>query len=489
MSRISSALLLLLSLYFTTLSSPFLLPLPSSQPSKTSLSTSKVVILGGGFGGVYTALSFPKREDVQITLVSPSDRFTFSPLLYELATGDCDIDEVCPTLDSIFSEHSSTSNSINIVQSEVESLDLPSRSVKLSTNVTLDYDYLIVATGKIPQTTSPVPFKSLENDEQINSYIYSSKNSSLTGKFSSQNGTWITYLPSPTSSPKKMRTSEAYLSPAYPLHPPPTLQLKNSVLNFTTINDALLLRKKLPTLTSSSTVTIVGGGYSGVELCTSIKSLLNCNVNLIQRGQRILKTSTSDFNVKKSTETITQLGVNVTYNTSLIKSTYSSSCVVSTLSNGDKINSDVLIFTQPSSDYTVPDYGDLLSGHTTIQVDDCLRCVNRVYGKSYKNVFGLGDIVGGGKATAQKTMQQAGIVGYNVLSGIEGRKPLKFKYVDLGEMLTLGEEGVVSGLGGRVEVGGKVGGLMRKLVYTARMPTTQTRVRSLFGDISRAKQN
>ena len=85
------------------------------------------------------------------------------------ATGDCDIDEVCPTLDSIFSEHSSTSNSINIVQSEVESVDLPSRSVKLSTNVTLDYDYLIVATGKIPQTTSPVPFfKSLENDEQIN---------------------------------------------------------------------------------------------------------------------------------------------------------------------------------------------------------------------------------------------------------------------------------------------------------------------------------
>ena len=53
-----------------------------------------------------------------------------------------------------------------------------------------------------------------------------------------------------------------------------------------------------------------------------------------------------------------------------------------------------------------------------------------MYGKSYKNVFGLGDIVGGGKATAQKTMQQAGIVGYNVLSGIE--VSLRIEMVDRG---------------------------------------------------------
>ena len=60
-----------------------------------------IVILGGGFGGLYTTLAlsrlpWSKLERPQITLVDQRDRFLFSPLLYELLTGELQTWEIAP---------------------------------------------------------------------------------------------------------------------------------------------------------------------------------------------------------------------------------------------------------------------------------------------------------------------------------------------------------------------------------------------------------
>jgi NADH dehydrogenase len=52
----------------------------------------RVLILGGGFGGIYTALELekllPRREDVTVTLVTRDNFFLFTPMLHEVATSD-----------------------------------------------------------------------------------------------------------------------------------------------------------------------------------------------------------------------------------------------------------------------------------------------------------------------------------------------------------------------------------------------------------------
>lgn len=62
----------------------------------------RVCILGGGFGGLYTALRleslvWPNDKKPQVMLVDQSDRFVFKPMLYELLSGEVDVWEIAPS--------------------------------------------------------------------------------------------------------------------------------------------------------------------------------------------------------------------------------------------------------------------------------------------------------------------------------------------------------------------------------------------------------
>jgi NADPH-dependent 2,4-dienoyl-CoA reductase/sulfur reductase-like enzyme len=70
----------------------------------------RVCILGGGFGGLYTAvklenLMWPKGTKPQVTLIDQGDRFVFKPLLYELLSGAATADEVAPPLSRILAPY------------------------------------------------------------------------------------------------------------------------------------------------------------------------------------------------------------------------------------------------------------------------------------------------------------------------------------------------------------------------------------------------
>ncbi|MES1254543.1 MAG: FAD-dependent oxidoreductase, partial [Acidobacteriota bacterium] len=62
------------------------------------MATTRVLVLGGGFGGVHAALHLEKAlgrsDDVQITLVSRDNFFLFTPMLHEVAASDLDITHI-----------------------------------------------------------------------------------------------------------------------------------------------------------------------------------------------------------------------------------------------------------------------------------------------------------------------------------------------------------------------------------------------------------
>ena len=70
-------------------------------------SSDRVVVLGGGFGGLYTALRLaelsaaPSSKPLHLTLVDANDKFTFLPLLYELCTGRAGLSEVAPAFQDL----------------------------------------------------------------------------------------------------------------------------------------------------------------------------------------------------------------------------------------------------------------------------------------------------------------------------------------------------------------------------------------------------
>ena len=65
----------------------------------------KICILGGGFGGLYTALylsKFSRSHKCNITLVEQKDRFVFTPLLYELLTQNCNLEKLLLLITSFY---------------------------------------------------------------------------------------------------------------------------------------------------------------------------------------------------------------------------------------------------------------------------------------------------------------------------------------------------------------------------------------------------
>ncbi|RMZ54503.1 hypothetical protein APUTEX25_002079 [Auxenochlorella protothecoides] len=131
-----------------------------SSGNAPPLQPPRICILGGGFGGLNTAvkldgLVWPEGTKPQITLVDANERFVFKPLLYELLSGAAGEEEVAPTFEKILRP-----TSVSFVRGQVESVnDGPATgpeassggSVTLKGGALLSYDWLVLALGSEPR--------------------------------------------------------------------------------------------------------------------------------------------------------------------------------------------------------------------------------------------------------------------------------------------------------------------------------------------------
>ena len=100
-----------------------------------------IVIVGGGFGGLYAARELAHRS-VEITLIDRKNHHTFQPLLYQVATAVLSPGEIASPILSILRRF----RNVSVVLGEVVGFDLANRRVLLK-ETELPYDYLIVAAG------------------------------------------------------------------------------------------------------------------------------------------------------------------------------------------------------------------------------------------------------------------------------------------------------------------------------------------------------
>ena len=101
----------------------------------------RVVIIGGGFGGLYTAKTLAKAN-VKITLIDKRNFHLFQPLLYQVATGTLSPSDISAPLRSVLRKSKNT----QVLLGEVNDIDPKAQEVILDEKV-IPYDTLIVATG------------------------------------------------------------------------------------------------------------------------------------------------------------------------------------------------------------------------------------------------------------------------------------------------------------------------------------------------------
>lgn len=107
----------------------------------------RVLILGGGFGGVYTTLEFEKRRDpdFEVTVLSGDNYFLFTPMLHEVAASDLDVTHIVNPMRKILKH-------VNFINCEGQNIDLANRAVTILHGFdhhshVIEFEHLVCALG------------------------------------------------------------------------------------------------------------------------------------------------------------------------------------------------------------------------------------------------------------------------------------------------------------------------------------------------------
>jgi NADH:quinone reductase (non-electrogenic) len=113
------------------------------------MKTTRIVIAGGGFAGLYAAMHFDKRlarrADVEVTLISRENFILFTPMLHEIAAGDLSPNDIVNPLRRILCH-------VKFVEADVQDVDLNARKIRCvhgigDADLEFEYDHLLLALG------------------------------------------------------------------------------------------------------------------------------------------------------------------------------------------------------------------------------------------------------------------------------------------------------------------------------------------------------
>src|SRR5688572_17790436 len=107
----------------------------------TDRQTPHVVIIGGGFGGLYCAKAL-KKAPVRVTVIDRRNFHLFQPLLYQVATSSLSPSDISHPIRAVLRKHANT----EVWMAEVTRIDVEKKQVVLEDGI-VPYDYLVLATG------------------------------------------------------------------------------------------------------------------------------------------------------------------------------------------------------------------------------------------------------------------------------------------------------------------------------------------------------
>lgn len=376
-----------------------------------SQTSQHICILGGGFGGLYTALrlsqmSWADLERPTITLIDHSDRFLFSPFLYELMTGELQTWEIAPTYMELLA-----GTGVQFVQGNVERIDLSQHQVHLADTTTLTYDRLVLALG------GETP---LDQVPGVAEYALSFRTITDAHRLE-----------------ERLRQLEAA----------PTDKIR---------------------------IAIVGAGPSGVELACKLADRLGerGRLRLIDRHSEILRSATP-YNQQAARQALQNRQVWLDLETTP-KQVEAHQLSLVYKAQVDTIPVDLVLWTVGTVVAPViQELPVSHNARGQIVTQPTLQVIDHPEVLALGDLADCRDATGQQvPGTAQVALQQADYAAWNIWASLMGRPLLPFQYTHLGEMLTLGtDSAALSGLG--LKLDGPAAYLLRRLVYLYRMPTLE----------------
>jgi NADH dehydrogenase len=402
-----------------------------SSPRDTNGTRPRVLVLGGGFGGVGAARKL-RKSDVDVVLVDKHNYHTFQPLLYQVATGLLEQPAVGHPLRDLFHKQSNA----RLHQDAVTEIDLDGREVRFAELEPLGYDYLVLALG------AEVNFFGVEGAAE-------------------------------------------HAFPLYTL--PDAVRLKDHVLRTWEAAD----RDRSLVEDGALNVVVVGGGPTGIETAGALAELYHgvfrkdypdfphdkARIVLVEAGPEIFPMFKED--IRSYTETqLTKRNVEVM--TGEVVASVAPTRV--TLKSGAELPAHTLVWGAGlQGNALVQALGLELERGNRIGVDEELRI------PGHPEVYAIGDIAA---ITDQKTAQvlpQLGSValqagehaGDTIARRVAGHDTKPFKYHDKGTMAAIGRgSAVVQMLGGRTMKGKAAAGAWLS-VHLALMPTNEDRAKAI----------
>ena len=447
----------------------------ASTSSKRAPSPKKVVVLGGGFGGLYCALkldalSWREKNGEQpkpiVTLIDANETFLFKPLMYELLTLDMEETEVAPSYEELLQN-----TTVRFVRKE-------------ATKIVPDTILTTKSGTKVSGTGGEVIVRdALTNEEERVKYDYLVVSLGAKVDFESEKNF--------------VKGAREFAMP------------------FNGLDDVKRMREKIERLKEDGaergerTVAVVGAGYAGVELALCLArwferedGLKDVKIKLVAKDGNVLSSATVGGKnaARKALEKASNVeivdGVVGAIERSSSESSSESSKVNISLTKGDSSlqtieNVDMCCWTVglsaklPTSENDWPFEQDPRTGK--IVTDSTLKVAG------YDRVFALGDNSIQREyekkdaanreeekpATAQVAFQAADYCAWNVWSAINKKSLLPFRYQHLGDMMTLGdkEAAVQFPVGEETTLDGSAAFALRRLAYLYRMPTNGQRLK------------
>jgi NADH dehydrogenase len=360
----------------------------------------RIIIVGGGFGGVELAKGLNKKE-VQVVMLDRNNYHTFQPLLYQVATAGLEPDAISFPIRKMFTDQ----DNFFFRMANVESLDFSQKKVK--TNIgELRFDYLVIATG------SKTNFFGMEVIQQNSMSLKTLINALDLRSYMLQNFE------------KALETND--------------IDERQALMNFV----------------------IVGGGATGVELAGAMAELRKyvlpkdykeldvrqMQIHLVHRGESLLQ-GMSEESSKASLEFLKKLEVNIWLKTAVNEYVG----IEAKTSTGKILLTKNLIWTAGvQGNYPEGFQKEAVAGSRLV-----VNEFNEVKGLEKDKVYAIGDVAAmttsqtpkGHPMLAPVAMQQGKHLAKNIVKEIENKPKTPFSYKDNGTMATVGKHKAVVDIG------------------------------------------